>query len=160
VFILGSTLTRFEREMTAGDVKSFQQYPADHILVLTPMASLDRARQLWNAFKGNANAQGGVPKGKVSSGDLSAVFRLKTFVDPKLTQSGWWPEASVGVEASEGSTLVIHASDDQRIQILDWIKGIADKPLSDAYFKWIREVAIHRYQSVRADLQALVWERD
>ena len=31
---------------------------------------------------------------------------------------------------------------------------------SDAYFNFAREVAIHRFDLVRADLQALTWERD
>jgi hypothetical protein len=31
---------------------------------------------------------------------------------------------------------------------------------SDKDFAWMREVAIHRFDTVRADLQALTWEHD
>jgi hypothetical protein len=160
VFVSGGSLTRFDRDLTPDDLRPFQQYHADRILVLTPAASLDRARQLWSAFKGNASGQTGVPKGKISSGDLSAIFILKTILDLKLIQAGWWRDVAISIDANEGATLQIHSPDDKRAQILDWIKAIADTPLADAYFKWVREVAIHRFDGIRADLQALVWDRD
>ena len=160
VFISGGTMTRFDREVTPDDLKSFQQYRADRILVLSPASSLERARQLWSAFKGNPNGETGVPKGKVSTGDLSALFVLKTILDLKLIESGWWREASLRIDGSEGSALQIRAPDEKRTQILDWIKSIANAAPPDPYFAWIREVAIHRFDSIRSDLQALIWERD
>src|SRR5262249_29823209 len=138
----------------------FQQYRADRILVLSTASSMDRARQLWSAFKGNTNGESGVPKGKVSSGDLPALFVLKTILDLKLLESGWWHDGGLGVDAGEGSDLQIHVPDEERPQIMDWIKVIAEKPLQDAYFAWAREVAIHHFDSALADLQALTWERD
>jgi hypothetical protein len=78
----------------------------------------------------------------------------------KIIESGWWSDVSLHIDAGEGSSLLIRASDEKRAQILGWIKAIATTPLADAYFVWVREVAIHRFDSVRPDLQALIWERD
>src|SRR5262245_7735126 len=160
VFISGGLLTRLNRDLTPEDLKGFQQYRADRILVLSTASSIDRTRQLWSAFKGNTNGETGVPKGKVSSGDLPALFVLKTILDLKLLESGWWHEAGLRVDASEGSALQIHVPDEERPQVLDWIKAIAETPLPDAQFAWAREVAIHHFDSALADLQALTWERD
>jgi hypothetical protein len=160
VFISGGPLTRFDRDLTPDDLKSFQEYRVDRILVLSTASSVDRARQLWSAFKGNTNGETGVPKGKVSSGDLPALFVLKTILELKLLESGWWHDAGLRVDASEGSALEIHVPDEERAQVLDLIKAIAEKPLPDAYFAWAREVAIHHFDTALADLQALTWERD
>src|SRR5262245_31617883 len=70
VFVSGGAMTRFDRELTADDLKPFQQYRSDRILVLSPAASLDRARQLWTTFKGSATGESRSSRGKVSSGDL------------------------------------------------------------------------------------------
>jgi hypothetical protein len=160
VFISGGPLTRFNRDLTPDDLKAFQQYRADRILVLSTASSMDRARQLWSAFKGNANGETAVPKGTVSSGDLPALFILKTILDLKLLESGWWHDAGLRVDAGEGSGLQIHIPDEERPHVMDWIKDIAQTPLPDTYFAWAREVAIHHFDSALADLQALTWERD
>ena len=78
----------------------------------------------------------------------------------EVIESGWWRDVSIRIDAGEGSDLQIDAPDEKRAQILDWIKTIAYAPLPDAYFAWVREVAIHRFDAVRPDLQALTWERD
>jgi hypothetical protein len=160
VFVSGATMTRFDRELMAEDLKAFQQYRSDRILVLTPAASMDRARQLWTAFKGSTTGETRTSRGKVSSGDLSALFVLKTILDLKVIESGWWRDVSLRIDAGEGSTLQIQATEQQRAQILNWIKTVAATPPADAYFAWAREVAMHRFDSVLADLQALTWERD
>jgi hypothetical protein len=56
--------------------------------------------------------------------------------------------------------LQIEASEDKRMQILQWIKATANAGVPEAYYAWVREVAIHRFDTVRGDLQALSWERD
>jgi hypothetical protein len=160
VFVSGGPLTRFNRELTPDDLKAFQQHRADRILVLSTASSMDRARQLWSAFKGNANGETTVPKGTVSSGDLPALFILKTILDLKLLESGWWHDAGLRVDAGEGSGLQIRIPDEERPHVMDWIKAIAQTPLPDTYFAWAREVAIHHFDSALADLQALTWERD
>jgi hypothetical protein len=160
VFISGGAIARFDRDFTSEDLKSFQPYRADRILVLTPASSMDRARQLWSAFRGSTSAETGVPKGKVSSGDLSALFILKTVLDLKLIEAGWWRDASLRIDAGEGSGLLIQADEARRAQILDWIRTFASAPPSDMYYAWAREVAAHRFDSARTDLQALTWERD
>jgi hypothetical protein len=160
VFVSGGSFTRFDHEPTPDDLKPFQQYRADRILVLSTASSIDRARQLWSAFKGNANGETALPKGSVPSGNLSALFVLKTILDIKVIESGWSRDAMPRIDAAEGSNLQIPASDENRQQVLDWIQNIANTPLSDSYFTWAREVAVHHFDNVLPDLQALTWERD
>lgn len=160
VFVAGGTLTRLDHEFTADDLKPFAQYRADRILVLAPASSIDHARQLWTGFKGASSGEGGPPRGKVSGGDLPALFLLKTILDLNVIEAGLGANVQLRIDAGSGSELQIQANDAQRAQILAWIRDIANKPLPDAYFAWVREAAIHRFQSVQPSLQALVWNRD
>jgi hypothetical protein len=160
VFVSGGPMTRFDRDLTADDLKAFQQYRAERILVLAPAGSIDRARQLWSAFRGNPNGETGVPRGKTSSGDLSALAVLKNILDLKIIESGWWRDVSVRIDAGQGTDLQIVAPADKRQQILAWIKTVAEAPPADSFFEWVREVSMHQFANIRADLQALTWEHD
>jgi hypothetical protein len=160
VFVSGGPLTRFNHDAPADDLKPFSSVRAERILVLAPAASLAGARQVWSNFKGSTTGPLGVPKGKVSTGDLPAMFILKTLLDLKVVESGWWRDVHLRIEATEGSSLQIVADDQKRAQILDWIKAIATTPPSEKYFNWVREVAVHRFWIAMPDLQALIWERD
>jgi hypothetical protein len=160
VFVSGEALTRFDHEPTADDVKEFSKYRAERILVLAPASSLSRAREVWSNFKGNSSGPTGAPKGKVSTGDLPVLFVLKTILDLKLIDSGWWREAELRIDATDGAGLQIAAGEEKRAQILGWVKSIGMTSLSDKYFAWAREVAIHHFKTTMPDLQALTWERD
>jgi hypothetical protein len=160
VFVSDGTLTKYDHELDAGTVKSFEKYPASRILVLAPAGQLDRARELWSSFKGSDSREVGVPKGPISGGDLPAVYVLETIVELKVIQAGWWRDVDLRIDASEGSALEIRADPEKRQQILDWIKEFAARAPSDKDFAWMREVAVHRFDTVRSDLQALTWERD
>ena len=144
----------------ADDLRDFSKYRAERILVLAPSSSVARAREVWSNFKGSNSGPTRVPKGKISTGDLPALFVLKTIIDLKLIDSGWWRDAELRIDATEGAELQIAAGDEKRAQILGWIKSIGTTPLSDKYFAWAREVAIHRFKTTMPDLQALTWERD
>jgi hypothetical protein len=160
VFVSGEALTRFDHEPTADDLNSFSKYRAERILVFAPTSSLGRVRELWSNFKGSTSGPTGAPKGKVSTGDLGALFLLKTILDLKLIDSGWWRDVELRIDATEGAELQIVAGEEKRAQILGWIKSIATTPLSDKYFAWVREVAIHHFKTEMPELQALTWERD
>jgi hypothetical protein len=158
--VSGRGITRFDREFTVDDLKPFQQFRPKRVLILTPPASMERARQLWTTFKGSTSGDTGVSRGKVSGGDLPALFLLKTILDLHVIQSGWWREVSLRIDADAGSDLQIHASDEKRVQVLNWIRSIAGATLPAAYFEWAREAAGHRFRDGIPDLQALTWERD
>lgn len=160
VFVSGGALTRYDREPDGDTLTAFQKYGAERILVLAPPSTLAHQRQLWSGFKGSASREVGVPKGPVSSGDLPAIYVLKTMLDLHVIQAGWWHDVELRISASEGSLLEIRADDEKRQQIVAWIKDIAAHAPSDMDFAWMREVAIHRFDTARPDIQALTWERD
>jgi hypothetical protein len=160
VFVSGGGLTRFDHESDVEALRTFQRNAPDHILVLSPPSSMDRARQIWNSFRGANAGEAGVPKGTVATGDLPALFLLKVMLDRKLIESGWSHDAELRISANDGSTLQIQADATKRSQIIEWIKRIAAEKPSDEDMAWAREVAIHRLDSIRADLQSLTWERD
>ena len=101
-----------------------------------------------------------VPRGNVSSGDLPALFILKTMLDLKIIRAGWRKDVQVRISADVGSTLQIAAGEKKRAQILAWIRQIGLEMPDEAYYAWVREIAIHHLGSARADLQLLIWERD
>jgi len=160
VFVSGGPLTQLDGEPDAEMLKRFQKYRADRILVLARPDSIDRARELWSSFKGNDSGEPGVPKGSVSTGDLPALVILKVMLDRKLIEAGWWRDVELRISASEGSDLQIRADAEKRVVILRWIKQIGAEKPPDTEFAWAREVAIHRFETLRGDLQALTWERD
>ena len=160
VFVSGAALTKYDREPDAAIMKSFEKYRADRIFVLAPASALARARELWSSFKSSDSREAGVPKGPVSSGDLPAVYVLKTMLELKVIEAGWWPEVELRIDASEGSALQIRADAGRRQQIIEWARNIGKQGPPDKDFAWMREVAVHRFDSVRPDLQALTWERD
>jgi hypothetical protein len=160
VFVSGDSLARLDHVPASDDLKPFAKYLSTRVLVLTPAASMDRMRQLWSTFKGNASGESGVPKGNVSTGDLPALFVLKTIMDMKVIEAGWFRDVDLRIDAGEGSTLIIETDSAKRAQVMEWIKNLATTPPSERYFNWAREVAIHHFDSVRPDLQALTWERD
>src|SRR5262245_29756760 len=160
VFISGGSLTKYNEELSTEILRTFQTYKPDRILVLAPSQSLDSARRLWSNFRGNSSGSTAVAKGNVSSGDLGALVILKTLVDRKVIQAGWWNDVEVKISASEGSMLAISADADRRARIVEWIKQLGMEKPTDEDVAWAREVAIHRFGRLQADLQALVWERD
>jgi hypothetical protein len=160
VFVSGGALTKYDREPDAAIMKSFEKYRADRILVLAPAGALDRARELWSSFKGSDGREAAVPKGPVSSGDLPAVYVLKTILELKAIEAGMWPGVDLRIDASEGAAMQIGGDADRRQQIIEWAKSIGKQGPPEKDFAWMREVAVHRFDSVRADLQALTWERD
>ena len=160
VFVSGGTITKYDREPDADTMKLFEKYPAGRILVLAPPAGINHARELWSSFKGSGSGERAVSKGPVSSGDLPAVYVLKTILELKVIQAGWWHDVELVMDASQGAALEIRADPEKRERIIQWIKEIAANAPPDKDFAWMREVAVHMFDTVRPDLQALTWERD
>src|SRR5262249_21366160 len=96
----------------------------------------------------------------VSSIDLPALFVLRELLERKVIECGWARSVELAIDASEGSGLQIRADSAKRDEILQWIKRVASEPASEGDIALAREVAIHRFDTVRTDLQALTWERD
>jgi hypothetical protein len=160
VFVTGGPLTKYDKEPDTDTLRAFQNYRSDRILVLSPPQSVDSERRLWGSFRGNASGNTAVAKGNVSAGDLPALVILKTLVDRKVIEAGWWSDVDVKISASEGSMLTISADADKRARIVEWIKRLGTEKPDDTEMAWAREVAIHRFGLMQADLQALTWERD
>jgi hypothetical protein len=153
VFLLSSTTSAV---YTATDVMG-----SERILVLTPPSLLDSARQTWTAFTGPAAGATAVPAaGDISTGDLAALFMLKTLLDRKLIEAGLWRDAHLQIDAAKGSSLQMNAAETQRALILDWIRAYAAAPPTEAEMVWAREAAGHQFPHVLPHLQALIWQRD
>jgi len=160
VFVSGSSLTKYDKELDTEILRTFQTYRPDRILVLAAPQSLDSARRLWSNFRGNSSGNTAVARGNVSSGDLPALVILKTLIDRKVIQAGWWNDVEVKISASEGSMLAISGDTGKRARIVEWIKQLGMQKPTEEEVAWAREVAIHRFGRIEADLQALTWERD
>src|SRR5262249_49497399 len=104
------TLWIFNANADAKVVQSFQKYRADRILVLAPAASLPAARATWSNFKSNdRDATVVTAQGNVANIDVPALVVLKSILDRKLIESGWWHDASLHIDATLGATLEIEA---------------------------------------------------
>ena len=152
VFVSGSSLTKYDKELDTEILRTFQTYRPDRILVLAPPQSLDSARRLWSNFRGNSSGNTAVARGNVSSGDLPALVILKTLVDRKVIQAGWWNDVEVKISASEGSMLAISGDAGKRARIVEWIKQLGMQKPTDEEVAWAREVAIHRFGRIRSEI--------
>jgi hypothetical protein len=144
----------------ANTVRAFQKYRADRLLVLAGPGTADAARTLWNSFKSNdRDATVIAPQGNVSNIDLPALVVLKSMLDRKLIEAGWWNDANVHIYSTAGAALHLEAPDSIRTQMTQWIKSIAAAPMLDADFNWAREAAINHINDVLPDVQILLWQR-
>jgi hypothetical protein len=160
VFVAGAGLSTFEDD-GGPPLSQFERYRPERILVLSRPESLERMRQSWSGFRGNAEDRDLVlPSVTVSSGDLPAVLVLKAMLDRKVIAAGWWSDVDLGIDATRGATLQITATPDKKGRIVEWIKGIANEDLPEADFAWAREVARHRFAIEQMDVQSLTWQQD
>jgi len=160
VFVSGQGMLNLPDEPSTNDLREFQKYRPERILVLVPADKVDRARTLWGSFKGNNSDSTVVtPQGSVPNIDLPALVILKAALDRKLIESGRWSEATVAIDASRGAALQIEGSPQVRAQVVQWIKELATAPMPEADYQWVREVAIHHLNDVLPDIQALLWQR-
>jgi hypothetical protein len=159
VFVIGGALAKYDKEPDSEILRAFQTYRPDRILILATPQSMDSARRLWSTFRGNSNGNTGIARGNIASGDLPALVILKTLVERKVIEAGW-NDVDVRISATEGSTLVLSGGAERRARIVEWIKHLGAERPTDAEIAWAREVAVHRFGQLQADLQALTWERD
>ena len=140
-------------------IRRFQKYSGDRILVLAPSEGIEQARKLWSSFKSNdGDVTVVTPQGNVANIDMPALVILKSILDRRLIESGWWHDAAVRIDATVGSTLSVDAPAQIRTQIMTWIKTIAASPLADSDFLWAREAAANHFSDVLPDVQILLWQ--
>lgn len=154
------TMWRFAEEPLANVVSAFQIYRANRILVLAPSAAVVRMRAAWGGFKSNERDVTVItPRGNVANIDVPALLVLKAALERKLIEAGWWGSVALRIDAALGAVLDIEGPLEARTKSLEWIRGFAAAPMSDADLAWAREVAVHHLNDVLPDVQSILWQR-
>ena len=101
-------------KLTGAEVlRTFQTYRPDRILVFAP-----RNRWIMSGGCGVLSevtaTETQVLPGKCLFGRFAGAGDLKTLVDRKVIQAGWWNDVEVKISASEGSMLTISGDADKR----------------------------------------------
>jgi len=160
VFVAPDMFQVFEREPAANLIQtSFGAFRSNRILVMAPPNAMDRVKQSWAGFKGNAGDSTPVLiRGNITSADIPAMVVLKLLLDRRLIEAGLWNDVQVEVRASQGSTLTVKGNDTDRSLVQNWIREIADRLPPEEDIQWAREAAIHHLHELRPQLQSLMWE--
>jgi hypothetical protein len=177
IFIAG----RFERTLPGGEVRhgangSFWSFPSlpgnavfeelgevrpDRLFLLAPAFDHPALRQRFEGWNGGSMDSTPSPaQGPVSSGDLASLVVLKTWLDAKVIEAGWWGQVNLRIDGVEGSRLIIEADTEQEEQIQAWIAEVAEGGLDEEEFLRVRSAARGSYDRLRRDLQLLLWQRD
>ncbi len=161
IYVAGDDLNILPGEPDQAVVSSYRRFRSERILVMSPVNALSRVRELWKNFVGNLRDEDRrPPAGSVSSGDLVALLLLKTLLDRKVIEAGWWSDVQLKIDAAIGSELRIVGDDRKRAIVLGWAKGYAAAPPTDVEMTWGREVCLHRFDQALPHLQGLTWHRD
>jgi hypothetical protein len=155
-----NSLTFYAQEPSSNLLQtSYGAFRSGRILVMAPPESLERLKQQWSRFKGNASDETAmVVDGKIPGPHLPALLILKMLLDRRLIEAGMWNDVRLEIRAAEGSTLTIHGSEADRGRVMSWIKEIASSPIPDEDVEWAREAASHHLADFLPDLQSLTWE--
>jgi hypothetical protein len=155
-----NSLTFYAQEPSSNLLQtSYGAFRSGRILVMAPPESLERLKQQWSRFKGNASDETAmVVDGKIPGPHLPALLILKMLLDRRLIEAGMWNDVRLEIRAAEGSTLTIHGSEADRGRVMSWIREIASSPIPDEDVEWAREAASHHLADFLPDLQSLTWE--
>lgn len=133
----------------------------DRILFFFPASELTSARGRFRDWtSGRLDSTPSLSVGPVSTGDLPSLVVLKTWLDTKLIEAGWWGQVGLDIVGTEGSRLLIEADPGREEQIRAWISDVAMEGLSDDEFLRVRSAAGGYFDSIRRELHILLWQRD
>ena len=133
----------------------------DRILFFSPASELNSARVRFRDWtSGRLDSTPSLSVGPVSTGDLPSLVVLKTWLDAKVIEAGWWGQVGLDIVGTEGSRLLIEADPGREEQIRAWISDVAAEGLSDDEFLRVRSAAGGYFNSIRRELQILLWQRD
>ena len=134
---------------------------ADRILVFAPAGDLPSLRRRFNGWtSGDRDSTPSLSAGRVATGDLPGLLVLKTWLDAKVVEAGWWGQVELRIEGIEGSRLIIDADAEQDAAIQAWIQEVEEMGLEDGEFLRVRSAALGYFNRIRRELQILLWQRN
>ena len=133
----------------------------DRILVFAPPAEIPNLRRRLNRWTSGArDSTPSLSAGRVATGDLPALLVLKTWLDAKVVEAGWWGQIDLRIEGIGGSGLIIDADDEQEAAVQIWIQEVEEMGLEEGEFLRVRSAALGYFNRIRRELQILLWQRD
>ena len=133
----------------------------DRILVFAPAADLPDLRRRLNGWtSGEQDSTPSLSAGQVATGDLPGLLVLKTWLDAKVIEAGWWGQVDLRIEGIEGSRLIIDADAEQDAVIQAWIQEVEQVGLEEEEFLRVRNAALGYFNRIRRELQIMLWQRD
>ncbi len=134
---------------------------ADRLLMFAPGAELPSLRRRFNGWtSGDQDSTPSLSAGRVATGDLPALLVLKTWLDAKIVEAGWWGQVDLRIEGIQGSRLIIDADAEQDAVVQAWIQEVEEMGLEDGEFLRVRSAALGYFNRIRPDLQILLWQRN
>ncbi len=133
----------------------------DRLLVLAPVADLPNLRRRLNDWtSGSLDSTPSLSAGRVATGDLPGLVVLKTWLDAKVIEAGWWGQVDLRIEGIEGSRLIIDADAEHDAVVQAWIQEVAEIGPEDGEFLHVRSAALGYFNRIRRELQILLWQRN
>lgn len=138
-----------------------QEVRPDRLLVFAPAPDLPGLGQRLNGWTGGRlDSTPSLAAGRVARGDIPSLMVLKTWLEAKVVEAGWWGQVALGIEGIEGSRLIIEADAEQDAQVRAWIRDVAENGLEEEEFLRVRSATLGYFDRIRRELQILLWQRD
>ncbi len=141
--------------------EQLQEVRPDRLLVFAPAPDLPGLGQRLNGWTGGRlDSTPSLAAGQVARGDIPSLMVLKTWLEAKVVEAGWWGQVNLGIEGIEGSRLIIEADAEQDAQVRAWIRDVAENGLEEEEFLRVRSATLGYFDRIRRELQILLWQRD
>jgi hypothetical protein len=145
------------------DAAVFEELEAvrpDRILLFYPSQDLPDARSRFQSWiGGRSDVSPSLSVGDVATADIPGLIVLRSWLETKLIEAGWWSLVGLRIDGLEGSRLVIDADPQREAYVRDWIAQVTGAGITESDFVRVRDAAAGYYQRIRRDLQIILWQR-
>ena len=154
------TLWAFPAEPAAAVLEQLDGVRANRLLVFYPQDGLPDARSRYGNWSGGAmDNSPDLAVGEVATADMPGLIVLKTWLEARLIEAGWWGRVDLRIDGIEGSRLIIEGDPEREAIVRSWIAELAADGIAEEEFERVRIASAGYFQRIRRELQIILWQR-
>ncbi len=154
------TLWGFPAEPAAAVLRQLDGVRANRLLVFYPQDGLPDARGRYGNWSGGAmDNSPDLAVGDVATADMPGLIVLKTWLEARVIEAGWWGRVDLRIDGIEGSRLIIEGDPEREAIVRSWIAELAADGIAEEEFERVRIASAGYFQRIRRELQIILWQR-